>query len=131
MKFTGRLVLGALVAAVVGCAASSAPRFAADGPGAEEYGAREGYPVRFVYRVPFFVGAFSHYDEIYESRIVRRAVTPSRLARASAEPALRYEYEAETRTLDDYLARNPTTGLLIARGDTILVERYQYARNDR
>jgi CubicO group peptidase (beta-lactamase class C family) len=23
------------------------------------------------------------------------------------------------------------TGLLIARGDTILVERYQYARNDR
>ena len=39
--------------------------------------------------------------------------------------------EGDTRTLDDYLAGNPTTGLLIARGDTILVERYQYARNDR
>ena len=53
------------------------------------------------------------------------------LDRASAEPPLRYEYGVKTLTLDDYLARNPITGLLIARGDTILVERYQYARNDR
>ena len=44
---------------------------------------------------------------------------------------LRYEYEGESRTLDDYLARNPATGLLIAQGDTILVERYQYARTDQ
>jgi len=34
-------------------------------------------------------------------------------------------------TLDDYLARSPATGLLIARGNTILVERYQYGRTDR
>ena len=34
-------------------------------------------------------------------------------------------------TVDDYLARNPATGLLIARGDTIFVERYQYGRTDR
>jgi hypothetical protein len=33
--------------------------------------------------------------------------------------------------LDDYLARNPTTGLLIARGDTMFFERYQYGRTDR
>jgi CubicO group peptidase (beta-lactamase class C family) len=42
-----------------------------------------------------------------------------------------YEYQGQTFTLDDYLARNPATGLLIARGDTILIERYQYARHDR
>ena len=157
MKLTGvprldGLALSILVAALVGCgsptrpdpdgavvtgsppaqsSASSAPRFAADGPNAEEYGAREGYPIRAIHRVPFFVGAFSHYDQIFEGRMVRRAAMPSRLTRASAEPALRYEYQAETRTLDNYLARNSTTGLLIARGDTILVERYQYARNDR
>jgi CubicO group peptidase (beta-lactamase class C family) len=46
-------------------------------------------------------------------------------------PPLRYRFGVRTLTLDDYLARNPTTGLLIARGDAILVERYQYARNDR
>ena len=107
------------------------PRFAADGPNAEEYGASEGYPVKAIFRSPFFVGIFSHYDQIFEGRTVRRPPTPSRLTRA-AEPALRYAYQTEkTFTLDDYLARNPTTGLLIARGDTILVERYQYARNDR
>jgi CubicO group peptidase (beta-lactamase class C family) len=63
--------------------------------------------------------------------LIRRADTPSRLARAPVEPTLFYRYDGQNRTLDDYLARNPTTGLLIARGDTILVERYQYARNDR
>ena len=69
--------------------------------------------------------------KLLEGRLIRRADTPSRLARASAEPALSYEYDGQKRTLDDYLARNPATGLLVARGDTILVERYQYARNDR
>lgn len=111
--------------------APSGPRFAADGPNAEEYGAREGYPIRAIFRARFFVGLFSHYDQIFESRLIGRAATPSRLTRASAAPALRYKYRGETLTLDDYLARNPATGLLIARGDTILVERYQYARNDR
>ena len=32
--------------------------------------------------------------------------------------------------IKDYLDRNPTTGLLIARDDTILYEHYQYARTD-
>ena len=63
--------------------------------------------------------------------MIRRADTPSRLARASVEPALSYMYDGQKRTIDDYLARNPTTGLLVARDDTILVERYQYGRNDR
>jgi CubicO group peptidase (beta-lactamase class C family) len=61
-------------------------------------------------------------DEIFPSRLVHRAPEPSRLARV-AEPRI--------PALDDYLARTPTTGLLIARGDTILVERYQYDRTDR
>jgi CubicO group peptidase (beta-lactamase class C family) len=49
----------------------------------------------------------------------------------ASEPAVRYEYQGQTFTLDDYLARNPATGLLVARGDTILIERYQYERHDR
>jgi len=108
----------------------SAPRFAAGGPNAQEYGANDGYPARAIYRAPFFVGAFSHYDEIYEGRVVHRALTPSTFSRA-AEPVFRYAFQSETLTVDDYMARNPTTGLLIARGGTILVERYQYGRNDR
>jgi CubicO group peptidase (beta-lactamase class C family) len=109
----------------------SVPRFSADGPDADEYGARLDYPVKAVNRPRFWVGIFSHQDQLLEGRLIRRADTPSRLARASAEPALSYMYDGQKRTIDDYLARNPTTGLLIARGDTILVERYQYGRNDR
>jgi CubicO group peptidase (beta-lactamase class C family) len=136
------LALGIVVVALVGCAtppgpkaagaaAESGPRFAAGGHDAEAYGAREGYPVKIISRAPFLVGAFSHFDQLFEGREVRRAATPSRLDRASAEPPLRYRFGANVYTLDDYLARNPIAGLLVARGDTILIERYQYARNDR
>ena len=110
------------------------PGFAEGGPDAEEYGAGHGYPIgdRATFnRIPFLVGSHSHLDQIFEGRLVRRSTTPSPLARAASEPAVRYEYQGQTFTLDDYLARNPATGLLVARGDTILIERYQYGRNDR
>ena len=114
--------------------APSAPRFAAGGPDTKDYGVSEGYPIgdrATFFQVPFLVGSHSHLDQIFEGRLIRRATTPSRLARVGSEPALRYEFGGETHTLDDYLARHPATGLLVARGDTILIERYQYGRNDR
>jgi CubicO group peptidase (beta-lactamase class C family) len=43
---------------------------------------------------------------------------------------LRYAANGREASLDDYLARHPATGLLIAKGPTILVERYQYGRRD-
>ena len=114
--------------------APSAPRFVAGGPDSEDYGASQGYPIgdrSTFFRIPFLVGSQSHLDQIFEGRVIRRAPAPSRLARVNSDPTLRYEFEGETRTLDDYLARNPATGLLVARGETILIERYQYGRNDR
>jgi CubicO group peptidase (beta-lactamase class C family) len=113
---------------------AAGPRFAASGPDAEVYGASAGYPTgdrATFFRVPFLVGSHSHLDEIFEGRLVRRGPTVSPLARAPAEPELRYTFQGETRSLDDYLARHPATGLIVARQDTILVERYQYGRNDR
>ena len=114
--------------------AVAGPRFAQGGPDAEDYSASAGYPIgdrATCSRPAFLVGCHSHFDHVYEGRLVRRGTTPSPLARATAEPAVRYEYEGGIFTLDDYLARNPATGLLVARGDTILIERYQYARHDR
>ena len=110
------------------------PRFASGGPDAEEYGASLGYPKgergTFL-RVPSLVGSLSHLDELFEGRVIAKAATPSRLARAASEPAIPWEFQGEALTLNDYMTRNPSTGLLIARGDTILVERYQYDRQDR
>ena len=102
-----------------------APRFATGGPDADELGRTEGYPSgsrATFYSVWNAVGSHSHMDEIFASRLVHKAPEPSRLTRV-AEPRI--------PAMDDYLARSLTTGLLIARGDTILVERYQYDRTDR
>ena len=87
------------------------PRLAASGAEAAEYGSADGYPLGN--RSTFF-----------------RAARPSALARATSVPDITYTFQ-ETRTLGNYLARHPTTGLLVARGDTILLERYQYGRTDR
>ena len=43
---------------------------------------------------------------------------------------IRYGFTGLELTLDDYLNRQPVTGLLIAKDNTILVERYQYGRTD-
>jgi CubicO group peptidase (beta-lactamase class C family) len=134
------LRLGAFLIAILLTACTSptttrdgaAPRFAAGGPDAEAYGAASGYPIGdrgTFYDIPMLVGSHSHLDEIFEGRVIHKAPTPSRLVRV-AEPAIPWKFQGLELTLDDYLARNPATGLLVARGDTIFVERYQYGRTD-
>lgn len=82
----------------------------------------------------YSVDAFSRMDEIFSARTVRRAETPSPWRRAAAEPTIQWQIPPSRgggrANLDGYLSRNPTTGLLVAVGDTIHVERYQYARNE-
>jgi CubicO group peptidase (beta-lactamase class C family) len=138
-RSVGRGLLG--LALLAGCAAPATtvlsahgPRFAPNGPDAEDYGASTGYPIgdrATFFQIPYLVGSQSQLDRILDARVVHRAAKASVLARADEEPALRYEFQGESYTLDDYLARHPATGFLIARGDTILVERYQYGRNDQ
>ena len=81
------------------------------------------------------VDSFSRLDDILPAAISRAAGTAAPWRRAHAEPAIRYDGAPASGAgrfdLDGYMDRNPATGLLIARGDTILAERYQYARTDR
>jgi CubicO group peptidase (beta-lactamase class C family) len=93
-------------------------------------GKGEGYPVcppAVLVEVRCLVGEVSRRDEVYPSRKVAKAATPRALQRA-AEPDLRYRYQGEERDIDGYLANHRVTGLVIAKGDAILVERYQYDR---
>ena len=110
------------------------PRFATGGPDAEAFGASMGYPKgtpATYWRTRWRVGSNSHLDEIFRGRLIHKAPTPSRLVRV-AEPRITFlTFRGPDLTLDDYLSRYPTTGLLIARGETIFVERYQYGRTDR
>ncbi len=114
---------------------SPGPVFSPSGPNAEFYGAAENYPVRdpslgFVPGNPltpkYRVGAFSHYAELFPTRLVKHAATPWQFKRAPAEMT-----EPFRGRVTDYLSRHPVTGLLIAKDDQILFEHYQYGRTDR
>src|ERR1700759_5251881 len=136
-----RAALAGLAASVVGGAApgkadgsetGAGPVFAPSGPEAERYGAAEGFPIAVPLRVnqpgdppdKYKIGAYSHYDEIHPTRRIARAAAPWPLKRAVLD--FRYSFKGSPASLTDYLARNPVTGLLIAKNDTILFEHYQY-----
>ncbi|MEH2539132.1 MULTISPECIES: serine hydrolase domain-containing protein [unclassified Bradyrhizobium] len=109
------------------------PVFSNTGPNADIYGAAAGFPVgdRATAGQPhYLVGTYSHFGDVFPSRLVRRATTPWQFKRAPG-PSISYNFRSERLSIENYLARNPITGLLIARGDTILYEHYQYARTDR
>ena len=110
------------------------PVFSDTGPNADEYGASEGYPVgsaSVVAQMRDLVGTYSHFDEIVRARVVTRAPATWSFRRVPAELEMSYSFQGERYSIDDYLRRNPVTGLLIAKDDTILYEHYQYARTDR
>jgi len=115
--------------------AGSGPVFSDTGPDAAAYGAAMGYPVgpRTAPPVPQvnLVGHYSHFGEKYPSRVAAHADRPSAWSRAAEELSLAYTFKGVSHDLPDYLSRHPATGLLIARGDTILFEHYQYGRTDR
>ena len=112
----------------------TAPIFSDTGPDAAEYGAAQGYPVGAATlgsQPLYLVGTYSHFDQVVPVRVVARATTPWPFRRAPAEPEIVYSFGGGRLTIADYLHRNPVTGLLIAKDDTILYEHYQYARTDR
>jgi hypothetical protein len=105
------------------------PTFSDTGPDAASYGAGAGYPVgtRTTANQPeHLVGIYSHFDELVPSRLIRRATTPWPFKRS-----LELLIGPDRLSISDYLKRNPVTGLLILKDDTILYEHYQYARTDR
>ena len=78
------------------------------------------------------VDSFSRLDEIFKASVSATAPPVNSWQRPASELALTYQGAATfgggTKTLNDYFERNPVTALLIAQGDTVLLERYQYAR---
>ena len=115
-----------------GGGAAPGPVFSDSGPDAADYGAAAGFPLgtrATAGQVDTLVGTYSHFDELFPSRPVPRAATPWLFKRAPGPPIF-YKFGSDRFSIQNYLDRNPTTGLLIARDDTILYEHYQYARTD-
>ena len=110
--------------------AEGGPRFRVDGPDADAFGRGEGYPVCKEREQRCRIGVYSHFDQLFPSRTIRAPAAPTRLGRAAMEPAISYTYNGQRQTIDQYLDKHPVTGFLIAKGDSILLERYQYGRTD-
>jgi CubicO group peptidase (beta-lactamase class C family) len=109
------------------------PSFSKNGPNAAAYGADRNYPagdMRSYREQAFRVGSFTAFDKIFPKRIVAAPAQALELKRDCDAAALSYVYEGNRRTIDNYLSRHPTTGLLILKDNTILLERYQYGRTD-
>jgi CubicO group peptidase (beta-lactamase class C family) len=133
------LIPGAALALAVAAGAFAqpvaGPHFRADGPEAERLGRAEGYPhcsgLTYLREQRCRVGALSRFDELFPARMVQAPPVASPLQRAATEPVIRYRHGGRERTLQQYLDTRPVSGFLVAQGDTILLERYQYARTDR
>jgi CubicO group peptidase (beta-lactamase class C family) len=133
--FLVSLCLGGLFfSAVPALGQGAAPQFSATGPDAEAYGSKNGYPPgergKNLKAQGNLVGTLSRYDQIVKSNKVERGDTVWQFKRWDKALDVKYRYQNAQFSIADYLARNPVTGLLVARDDTILIERYQYARSD-
>jgi len=110
---------------------ASAAAFAA--PDENLLGKAQGYPVcnlGMPGKPECLVGALSHFDQLFPARPVPKGPAVRELRRARSEPPIAYQRRgtSEIKSLDDFMAENRNTGLLVLKDDLILVERYQYGR---
>ena len=124
------------LAPLVLLAAFAGPALAA--PDEQLLGRPAGYPACPIYPQPAkpecLVGGLSHFDKLYPARVVPKGAAVRELKRAAKEPPIAWRTGippapvSAPKSVDDFLAENRNTGLLVMRDDLVLVERYQYDR---
>jgi CubicO group peptidase (beta-lactamase class C family) len=101
-------------------------------PDEEQLGRAAGYPIgtpaNWFFDESVRVGSFSNLDKLLPYYTLGKAVTPLPLPAVASEPKIEYRFENRTCTLDDFLARQRITGLLVIKDGEVLLERYQYDR---
>jgi len=107
---------------------------AAAAPDEDVLGKAEGYPIGTVqnwfYDEHVRVGSFSHLDDILPYLRMQKSAARLPLPKAASVPQLGYRFQEQSYTVDDFLAHQRITGLLVIKDGQILDERYQYDRKD-
>jgi CubicO group peptidase (beta-lactamase class C family) len=102
-------------------------------PDEEALGKSAGYPSgtrsTWLFDERLRVGSFSNLDGFLPHNTLGKSANPLTLPAANPAPQIKYRFEGRTHSLDDFLARQRVTGLLIIKDGKILAERYQYDRN--
>src|SRR4030088_424511 len=101
-------------------------------PDEEQLGSKAGRPIgtpaTWFFDESVRVGSFSNLDKLLPHYTLGKSATPLPLPAVASEPKIEYRFENRTYTLDDFLARQRITGLLLIKDGEVLVERYQYDR---
>ncbi|NJN55116.1 MAG: serine hydrolase [Anaerolineae bacterium] len=63
-------------------------------------------------------------DKIFPMRVIEKSAVPYQFVEKPTAVATQYEFAGEVRSLDEFLARSQTTGLLIIQDDVIIHEAY-------
>jgi len=117
--------LGALLAAL-----ALRPCHAA--PDEDLLGKASGYPLApnlaQAFAERYRVGSFSGMDHLSPHCVVEPAAQPLPLDKAPQEPDIRYRFEGQAHTIDDYMQRQRVTALLVLKDGQIVVERSNYDR---
>jgi len=102
-------------------------------PDEDVLGKAAGYPIGgrsdWYFKESVRVGSFSNLDCILPHYTLTGSASPLPLARAVSEPRLVYRFDNASFSIDDFLAHQRVTGLLLIKDGEILTERYQYDRN--
>jgi CubicO group peptidase (beta-lactamase class C family) len=97
-------------------------------PDEELLGKAQGYPVCAPSEQRCLVGALSNFDKLVPARKVEKGPSVFELKRPEKEARITYADRGRGGDTDWYQQNNRNTGLLVLKGDTIMVERYQYDR---
>jgi CubicO group peptidase (beta-lactamase class C family) len=105
---------------------------AAAAPDEDQLGKAQGYPIgrraTWFYDESVRVGSFSNLDRFLPHYTLQRSASPLPLAAAAGAPDITYRFKDQTYKLEDFLAHQRVTGLLVIKDGEILLERYQYDR---
>ena len=106
----------------------------AGGPDEESLGKSKGYPLGSRATAEQEVHLVSTYsggrEQLNPHRIVQKGAAPTPLAKAEGPTRFWYTLDGRRYNSDEYLNRQRVTGLLVIKDGRIVLERYQYNRNE-
>ena len=102
----------------------------ADGPDADRMGYKDGYPscIEALTKTSCRVGTWSSNHRVQRSVKVHPATIASALARHPSPPPVSWRWGLFAQSIDDFMDKTKTTGLMILKDGQVVAERYQYDR---
>lgn len=99
-------------------------------PDEDLLGKAAGYPaaprLAQAFQEAYRVGSFRAMDSLSPHCTLPASTQPQPLPKAAREPALRYQFDGKTLTLDDYMQRQRATAVLVLKDGQIVAERSNY-----